>query len=68
MKKKIHAPYVSNGIMSKSDATQGRCFREAAESWKRKTITVTPGKGLARRLRQISLAKFDENWNRIFGK
>jgi hypothetical protein len=67
MKKPIHAPFVSQGILSKSDATQGRAFREAAESYRLKHITVTPGKGLARRFRQISLSRFDKNWDRIFG-
>jgi hypothetical protein len=61
-------PFVSQGILSKSDAEQGRCFREAAEATRLKTITVRPGKGLARRLRQISLARFDKNWERIFGR
>ncbi len=68
MKKKIRAPFVSQGCISKNDRTQGRAFREAAENFRLKTVTVRPGKGQHRRWRQVSDAEFDANWERIFGK
>ena len=49
MKKKITAPFVSQGILSKTDAGQGRAFREAADSFRYSTQRVASGKGIARR-------------------
>ena len=59
------APFVSQGMLSKSDAEQGRCFREAADSFKNRALSIKPGKGDTRRHRAISDEEFDSNWNSI---
>ena len=65
MNKQIEAPAVVQGCTSKSQETQGRCMREAADAFKRKAAGLQPGKGDTRRHRRITSDEFEENWDMI---
>jgi hypothetical protein len=64
-KKKPQAAFVSQGCIG-SDKAQGQGMRDAADAFRRKSMSLTPGKGDTRRTRIISDAEFAERWDDIF--